>query len=101
MAAPPLKLEMTPPTGERLLRFVGDRIRFTLRSAEGKPLPDGWRGMLRTNLGRGQILRREIISSRGGEKPMPGASWRDVPMHREDHEWFSELTLTEVGRFKP
>src|SRR6267143_73303 len=33
MAASPLKLEMIPPTGERLLRFIGDRIRFTLRRA--------------------------------------------------------------------
>src|SRR5437773_1262308 len=100
MAAPPLKLEMTPPTGERLLRFVGDRVRFTLRSADGEPLPRGWRGLLRTNLGRGAVLRREIITSRGGERPMTGASWRDVPMRREDNEWCVELTLTEVGYFK-
>ncbi|PYJ82566.1 MAG: hypothetical protein DME22_18315 [Verrucomicrobia bacterium] len=100
MAAPPLKLEMVPPTGERLLRFVGDRVRFTLRSADGEPLPGGWRGLLRTNLGRGQILRREIIISRGGEKPMTGASWRDVPMPREGDQWSVELTLTEVGWFK-
>src|SRR5256886_198172 len=100
MSAPPLKLQMTPPTGERLLRFVGDRVRFTLRSADGEPLPGGWRGLLRTNLGRGQILRREIIISRGGEKPMTGASWRDVPMRREGDQWSVELTLTEVGWFK-
>src|SRR5439155_7595815 len=100
MAAPPLKLEMTPPTGERLLRFVGDRVRFTLRSADGEPLPRGWRGLLRTNLGRGAVLRREIITSRGGERPMTGASWRDIPMRRENNEWFIELTLTEVGYFK-
>jgi predicted glycogen debranching enzyme len=98
MAASPLKLEMVPPTGERLLRFVGDRIRFMLRSAA--PLPDGWRGLLRTNLGRGSVLRREIITSRGGERPMSGESWRDIPMRREGDEWFVELAFTEVGWFK-
>jgi hypothetical protein len=100
MVTSPPKLEMTPATGERLLRFVGDRLRFTLRSVDGQPLPAGWRGLLRTNVGRASVLRREIISSRGGEKPMSGASWRDIPMRREATEWSIELTLVEVGYFK-
>src|SRR5712671_5890430 len=100
MVTLPPKLEMTPATGERLLRFVGDRLRFTLRSVDGQPLPAGWRGLLRTNLGRGSVLRREIIAARGGEKPMSGASWRDTPMRREAAEWSIELTLVEVGYFK-
>ena len=95
-----IQLEMVPATGERLLRFVGDRVRFTLRRADDKPLPDGWRGLLRTNLGRGAVLRQEIIASRGGEKPITGASWRDAPMRREADHWSIELTLTEVGYFK-
>jgi hypothetical protein len=95
-----LRLEMAPVTGERLLRFVGDRIRFRLFSADNKPLPDQWRGLLRANLGRGSVLREEIIASRGGEKPMSGAAWRDIPMRREGNEWSLELTLTEVGYFK-
>src|SRR5436190_22505398 len=98
MAAP--RLEMAPATGERLLRFVGDRIRFRLFTADGKPLPEPWRGLLRTNLGRGAVLREEIIASRGGERPISGASWRDIPMRREGNECFLELTLTEVGYFK-
>src|SRR5438128_456571 len=95
-----LRLEMSPATGERLLRFVGDRIRFRLLSADGKPLPDQWRGWLRANLGRGAVLREEIITARGGEKPRSGAWWRDIPMRRQGNEWFLELTLTEVGYFK-
>ena len=39
--------QMTPGTGERLLRFVGDRVRFTLRAAEGASWPAGWRARLR------------------------------------------------------
>src|SRR5689334_6982536 len=100
MGASPHKLEMTPPTGECFLRFVGDRVRFTLRGADNKPLPENCRALLRTNLSRGAILRREIITSRGGERPMTGASWRDIPMRLESSEWFVELTLTEVGYFK-
>src|SRR5438034_9924984 len=95
-----LRLEMSPATGERLLRFVGDRIRFTLLSAEGRPLPDQWRGLLRANLGRGSVLREEIITSRGGEVPMSGASWRDIPIRPTGNEWFLELTLPEVGCFQ-
>src|SRR3989441_918253 len=95
-----LRLEMSPATGERLLRFVGDRIRFKLLSADGKPLPDRWRGLLRANLGRGSVLREEIVTSRGGEIAMSGASWRDIRMRREGNEWSLELTLTEVGYFK-
>jgi len=100
MGASPLKLEMIPPTGECLLRFVGDRVRFTLRGAEGGPVPENCRALLRTNLGRGSDLRREIITSRGGRRPMTGASWRDTPMRRESNEWSIELTLAEVGYFK-
>jgi glycogen debranching enzyme len=91
---------MTPPTGERLVRFVGDRIRFELRRASGGALPDGWRAWLRTNLGRGAAWRRELIHSRGGERPLTGASWRDVPMRREGDVWAVELALTEVGHFQ-
>jgi len=39
---------MDPAPGERLVRFVGDRIRFALRDGGGHK---GWRALLRTNLG--------------------------------------------------
>jgi starch synthase (maltosyl-transferring) len=100
MAAPLPRLEMTPATGERVLRFVGDRIQFRLRPAGGEAPPDGWQAFLRTTLGRGAALRSEIIRSRGGERPLTGASWRDVPMRRDGAGWTLELTLTEVGYFK-
>jgi glycogen debranching enzyme len=100
MPADARTLAMSPPTGERLVRFVGDRIRFELRPADGRALPDGWRAWLRTNLGRGPALQRELIHSRGGERPLTGASWRDVPMQREGDGWIVELALTEVGHFQ-
>ena len=64
MPADARTLVMSPPTGERLVRFVGDRIRFELHRTDGTAPPDGWRAWLRTNLGRGPALQRELIHSR-------------------------------------
>ncbi|HUA68195.1 MAG TPA: amylo-alpha-1,6-glucosidase [Candidatus Saccharimonadales bacterium] len=86
---------MTLAPGERLMRFVGDRVRFTLRDATGNG-----RGLLRTNLGRGAALRREIIAAHAGGASHAGASWRDVPMQKNGNDWEIELPLTEAGFFK-
>ena len=88
---------MTPPPGERLLRFVGDRVRFTLRAGAGRA---GWRALLRTNLGRASARRREIISAHAGGAMAAGASWRDVPMQETADGWQIELPLAEAGYFK-
>ena len=91
-------LQMCPVPGERLVRFVGDTVRFELRCA--KP-PAGARALLRTNLGNAKILRQEIISSYSGKRPLSVAFWRDIPMKRDSDEvWSLELPLTEVGFFK-
>ncbi|MBI5395844.1 MAG: glycogen debranching enzyme N-terminal domain-containing protein [Verrucomicrobia bacterium] len=90
---------MTPATGERLLRFVGDRVRFTLRDASGAPPPEGWSARLRTNLGRADLLRSEILKAHTHGVPVAGASWRDLPMKRERDGWSIELPLAEVGFF--
>jgi starch synthase (maltosyl-transferring) len=86
---------MTPAPGERLMRFVGDQVRFTLRGVTG----DG-HGLLRTNLGRGAALRREIIAAHAGGAGHASAPWRDVPMRKSGTDWEIELPLTEVGFFK-
>ncbi len=95
---------MTPPPGERLLRFVGDRVRFSFRTEDGTPLPEGWRVLLRTNLGRGKLLRHEIIHSYPRRPPLAGAAWHDVPLeqHRDGQAgvWSREITLTETGFFR-
>ena len=70
------RLEMFPATGERLVRFVGDRIVFQLRIPGG--LPKGGRALLRTNLGKAGTLRREIIASYAGKRPLSVSFWRDV-----------------------
>src|ERR1700691_4558335 len=90
---------MTPATGERLLRFVGDKILFALRD-ERDSAPKNICAFLRTNLGRAAELRREIISAHAGGAAAAGASWRDVPMQKTNDGWQIELPLAEVGYFK-
>jgi predicted glycogen debranching enzyme len=88
---------MTPPPGERLLRFVGDRIRFTLLAGAERA---GWRALLRTNLGRAAARRCEIIAAHAGGAAAAGASWRDVLMKKNGDVWEIELPLAETGCFK-
>jgi len=98
---------MTPAPGERLVRFVGDQVRFTLRDgwappnpARGAEVQGCWRGLLRTNLGRGAARRREIIAAHAGGVGQAGNSWHDLPMQRNGNAWEIELPLAEVGFFK-
>jgi predicted glycogen debranching enzyme len=91
---------MNPATGERCVRFVGDRVRFTLRDRNGVPPPQGWRGLLRTNLGRAEHLRREILEAHTQGLPPAGGSWRDLPMTETNDGWSLELPLVEPGYFK-
>jgi glycogen debranching enzyme len=91
---------MSPAPGERLLRFVGDRIHFTLKDRDGRPRPKGWCARLRTNLGRAAVLRQEIIDAHAKGAPLAGASWCDLPMRENGDGWELELPLTDVGFFK-
>ncbi|MEW6161534.1 MAG: amylo-alpha-1,6-glucosidase, partial [Verrucomicrobiota bacterium] len=91
--------EMTPGPGERLLRFVGDTVRFEIRGADGVRIPQGWRALLRTNLGRGEALIREYISAYSGERFVEGTSWRDVPFPIHDGIGHVDVALPEVGFF--
>jgi predicted glycogen debranching enzyme len=88
---------MEPATGERLLRFVGDRVRFVMRGAGAS---SARRALLRTNLGRAAARRREIIAAHVGGAVHAGASWRDVPMQKTGDGWQIELPLAETGFFK-
>ncbi|MGN6554588.1 MAG: alpha-amylase family glycosyl hydrolase, partial [Verrucomicrobiota bacterium] len=95
-----LDLMMTPATGDRLQRFVGDRVRFFLKNREGRPAGSGWQARLRTNLGRAERLRSEIIQAHTKSLPLAGASWCDLPMKQEGDGWSLELPLAEVGFFQ-
>jgi hypothetical protein len=54
---------MNPEPGSRAVRFVGDYARFSVRNRGGQSPQKGWKALLRTNIGRADILRREIIES--------------------------------------
>jgi len=91
---------MTPATGERLLRFVGDKILFSIRADKTSGGRKNWSARLRTNLGRAAARRREIISAHAGQAVVANSSWRDVPMQKTAGGWQIELPLAEVGYFK-
>lgn len=93
-------LLQTPAPGERQVRFVGDTVVFTLRRAEGRPWPAGWRAFLRTNLGRADVARAETIDSVESGRPLPHACWRDIPLQREGEAWQCRIPLAEVGYFR-
>jgi predicted glycogen debranching enzyme len=90
---------MTPAPGERILRFVGDKIFFQLR-AENFPAPKNWQARLRTNLGRAAARRQEIIYAHAGQAVVANSSWRDLPMQKTADGWQIELPLAEAGYFK-
>src|ERR1700722_427318 len=91
---------MSPAPGERILRFVGDTIRFTIRDEANPAALDGSRGFLRTNLGRAAARRREIIASSAIGAAAAGESWRDLPMQKNGDAWEIEFPLAETGYFK-
>ena len=90
------KLIMTPAPGERMLRFVGDRIRFSLRTPQG--FAQGLAGALAHQPRQSRTLRQEIIATHAGKNPMSVAFWRDVPLQEQPNgEWAIEMPLTDVG----
>ena len=90
---------MTPPPGTRMLRFVGDRVVFTL--AHPQPASPGWRAFLRTNLTRGARMREETLALLGEAAGDPASSsWRDLPLHETAGGWALDLALTEPGYFR-
>src|SRR5512136_579887 len=94
------QLTMYPAAGQKVLRFVGDSLTFSLSRPDGRPLPEGWRAYLRTTLGRGAVLRQEIIHAHTGRLALQNAAWQDIPMHLQDGQWQRQLALTETGYFR-
>jgi len=93
---------MTPAPGHRIVRYAGDRLRFTLSHPE--PEQGGWRALLRTNLTRAAAAREEIIALSGARpsesRTFAGASWRDIPLRPMADGWELDLALTETGYFR-
>jgi starch synthase (maltosyl-transferring) len=94
------RLVMTPAPGGRVLRFAGDRLSFALQWSDGSGLPKGWRALLRTNIGRGAALRKEIIHAHTGGLDPASNSWHDIPLEPAGTLWHREIALTETGYFE-
>ncbi|HJW43868.1 MAG TPA: amylo-alpha-1,6-glucosidase [Geothrix sp.] len=93
-------LSMTPPPGTQLLRFVGDRVVFTLARPQSND-STGWQGFLRTNLTRGARVCEETLARVGQSAcDSAGSSWRDIPLRETDQGWTLDLPLTEAGAFR-
>jgi starch synthase (maltosyl-transferring) len=89
-------LQMQPRPGCRLVRHVGDRLFIDLHG-----VPEGWMARVRTNVGRAEKRREELISAHFALHPIANASWRDIPMQpRGAGVWRLEIPTTEVGFFK-
>jgi starch synthase (maltosyl-transferring) len=103
---------MIPAPGNRVLRFIGDRLSFSLQFDGATALPKGWRAFLRTNLGRASALRKAVIAAQSLQTGsfqtgafQPESMWHDVPLEEAGSSktgtmWHRELCLTETGYFK-
>ena len=90
-------IEQLPAPGSRQLRFSGDTITFQLT------VPESWDGAawLRTSLGHGRSVRREIVRQVDRQENPLGRSWYDIPMTAVGKGRFSlTVALTEVGHFE-
>lgn len=91
---------MVPAPGERLRRFVGDVVRFRVQARPDGRRPEGWQARLRTNLGRADALRQEILQAHAQGVSPAGISWHDVVMREQNGGWEIELPLAEPGFFR-
>ncbi|MFO7642810.1 MAG: amylo-alpha-1,6-glucosidase [Desulfosarcina sp.] len=90
-------IEQSPPPGARQLHFAGDTITFGLK------VPQSWKGeaWLRTTLGRGRSVGREIVRQVERHENPLGRSWYDIPMTAiQPGQHSLTLGLTEVGHFE-
>jgi starch synthase (maltosyl-transferring) len=90
-------IEQVPAPGARQLHFAGDTITFHLH------VPESWQGQawLRTSLGHGRSVRREIIRKVDHQENPLGRSWYDIPMTAAGNGRYTlTIALTEVGHFE-
>ncbi len=96
------ELIQTPSPARHLLRFCGDVETFDLKlpkTMDGKAM-DG-KAWIRTNIGRANIIRKEIIDQiHQGSQPL-SRSWFDIPMGKVAHRHYRvTLPLCDVGHFE-
>lgn len=92
-----MHLTQSPEPGNHRVMFRGDAITFTLTLSEDRP-GSAW---LRTNLGHGRTIRREIIQAVARSEAVLARDWYDIPMVPVGpgcHQL--TLGLSEVGHFE-
>jgi predicted glycogen debranching enzyme len=90
-------MKQFPKPGEHLLFFRGDIAFFSLNVSSGS----SGRAYLRTNLGKADIQRREIVLHCEQSQVYRGENWHDIEMIRIDDSTYTlSLALTEVGHFE-
>jgi len=91
---------MFPATGERLLRFVGDKIIFTLRDEKNFP-PKNLRAFLRTNpLAAPPPAARKSFPRTPDRRSSPTLRGATFRCKKTADGWQIELPLAEIGFFK-
>ena len=86
-----------PAPGNRILMFRGDVCSFTLTL----PHPQKGSAWLRTNIGHGEITRREIITEVENNRPPLSRDWFDLSMKPINDQSFKiTVPLCEVGHFE-
>lgn len=90
-------MKQFPQPGEHLLFFRGDIAFFSLTIKSGQK----GKAFLRTNLGKANINRQEIILKTESQIPRRGEDWHDLEMIPVDDTTFTlSIALTEVGHFE-
>ena len=92
-----ISVVQSPAPGTATVFYLGDCVRFFLRlSAAG-----GGRAYVRTNLGKADVARNEIINRVEKNEIKLGEAWCDLPMSPvEDNTFAICLPLIETGHFQ-
>jgi len=92
-----IQITLDPAPGSMLLRYRGDTIEFTLRINQ----PMQGQAFLRTNLGRGKIIRQQIREAVENKVPPSGRDWFDIAIPAVESQLYRlRLPLIEVGHFE-
>ena len=90
-------ISQLPAPGTHQLHFAGDTLTFHLT------VPAAWQGQawLRTTLGQGRCVRREIVRQVDHRENPLGRCWYDIPMTAHgDGRYSLTVGLVEVGHFE-
>ena len=94
------KLTLKPDCGAKLVRFVGDALRFELIPDLPPPADGEHRAFLRTHLGNAAALREFTIQTFEDRKLIAFNPWRDVEMIWQEDRWVVTVALAETGFFE-